>query len=204
MLGLVTLSRQPTFHVPCAYVQFLRIQGTGLGDPIVDEAVIEGPLASMVRRLDEKLASHNRVQVDLTSGSIERRRYLYPPSALAQMTRNAIMHRSYEATHAPLRVSWYDDRIEISNPGGPYGNVSAQNFGQPGYADYRNPHIAEAMRVLGLVQRFGVGIATAQAALRDNGNPALKFKVEPTMIFVTLQPMTIQLAGTPPSPTPQV
>jgi ATP-dependent DNA helicase RecG len=92
---------------------------------------------------------------------------------------------------APVRVHWYDDRIEISNPGGPYCNVTIQNFGQPGYADYRNPHVAEAMRVLGLVQRFGAGIQTAQAALRDNGSPALEFRAEATMVFVTL------MAGVP-------
>ncbi len=189
-LGIVTLARQPTFFLPGAYVQFLRIQGKSLGDPVVDEAVIDGPLSAVVRRLDDKLAAHNRVEVDFTSGLVEKRRYLYPPAALQQITRNAIMHRVYEGTNAPVRAYWYDDRIEISNPGGPYGYVTAQNFGQPGYADYRNPHIAEAMRVLGLVQRFGAGIATAQAALRDNGNPALQFRVEPTMIFVTLLPAT--------------
>lgn len=188
VLGVVALAPQPTAFLPCAYVQFLRIQGTSLADPVVDEAVIDGPLAAVMRRLDEKLASHNRVSVDFTSANIEKRHYLYPPAALTQITRNAVMHRSYEATNAPVRAYWYDDRIEITNPGGPYGNVTAQNFGQPGYADYRNPHIAEAMRVLGLVQRFGVGISLAQAALRANGNPALQFQVEPTMIFVTLLP----------------
>jgi ATP-dependent DNA helicase RecG len=188
VLGVVTLSRQPTFFLPGAYVQFLRIQGISLSDPVVDEALIDGPLPAMMRRLDEKLAAHNRVQVDFTSASIEKRRYLYPPAALQQITRNAIMHRTYEATSAPVRAYWFDDRIEISNPGGPYGNVTLENFGQPGYADYRNPHMAEAMRVLGLVQRFGVGIATAQAALRDNGSPPLQFRAEPTMTFVTLLP----------------
>lgn len=188
VLGVITLARQPTFFLPGAYVQFLRIQGTELSDPVIDEAVIDGPLPHVVRRLDEKLAAHNRVQVDFTSSDTERRHYLYPPAALQQIARNAIMHRTYEASNAPVRAYWFDDRVEISNPGGPYGNVNAQNFGQPGYADYRNPHIAEAMRVLGLVQRFGVGIATAQAALRDNGNPPLNFRVEPTMIFVRLFP----------------
>jgi ATP-dependent DNA helicase RecG len=189
VLGILTLSRKPTFFLPGAYVQFLRIQGTQLSDPIVDEAVIDGPLQQMVLRLDEKLASHNRVEVNFISQSLEKRRYLYPPAALEQIARNAVMHRAYESTNAPVRVYWYDDRIEISNPGGPYGNVTIQNFGQPGYADYRNPHIAEAMRVLGLVQRFGAGIQTAQAALRDNGSPALKFRVEATMVFVTLLPV---------------
>jgi len=188
VLGILTLSRKPTFFLPGAYVQFLRIQGTQLSDPIVDEAVIDGPLQQMVLRLDEKLASHNRVEVNFTSQSLEKRRYLYPPAALEQIARNAVMHRAYESTNAPIRVYWYDDRIEISNPGGPYGNVTIQNFGQPGYADYRNPHVAEAMRVLGLVQRFGAGIQTAQAAMRDNGSPALKFRVETAMVFVTLLP----------------
>lgn len=188
VLGILTLSRKPTFFLPGAYVQFLRIQGTQLSDPIVDEAVIDGPLQQMVLRLDEKLASHNRVEVNFTSQSLEKRRYLYPPAALEQIARNAVMHRAYESTNAPIRVYWYDDRIEISNPGGPYGNVTIQNFGQPGYADYRNPHVAEAMRVLGLVQRFGAGIQTAQAALRHNGSPALKFRVETAMVFVTLLP----------------
>jgi ATP-dependent DNA helicase RecG len=68
------------------------------------------------------------------------------------------MHRSYEGTNAPIMVYWFDDRIEIINAGGPYGRVTAENFGKPGFADYRNPNIAETMKVLGFVQRFGVGI----------------------------------------------
>lgn len=188
VLGLLTLSRTPTRWLPGAYVQFLRVQGSGLSDPIVDEAVLEGPLAAMMRRLDEKLASHNRVQIDLTSGEREVRRYLYPPAALQQLTRNAVMHRAYEATHAPVRVYWYDDRIEIVSPGGPFGDVTVENFGRPGIADYRNPHLAEAMRVLNLVQRFGVGIAVAQAALRENGNPPAAFEVDAHWVFARLFP----------------
>ncbi len=91
------------------------------------------------KTLDEKLAAHNRVQIDFTSGDAERRHYLYSPAALQQIARNAIMHRAYESTNAPVRAYWFDDRVETSNPGGPYGNVTAQNFGQLGYADYRNP-----------------------------------------------------------------
>ena len=87
------------------------------------------------------------------------------------------MHRSYDATNAPVRVTWYDDRIAITNPGGPYGIVTEANFGQPGFSDYRNPNLAEAMRVLGFVQRFGVGIATARRELAATGNPPLEFVV---------------------------
>jgi ATP-dependent DNA helicase RecG len=100
------------------------------------------------------------------------------------------MHRSYEGTNAPVRLTWFSDRIEIVNPGGPYGIVTAANFGQPGVTDYRNPHLAEAMKVLGYVQRFGVGIATARRLLADNSNPAPEFEPRDTHVLVTIRRST--------------
>lgn len=97
------------------------------------------------------------------------------------------MHRTYEATHAPVRVYWYDDRIEITNPGGPFGIVSIDNFGEPGVADYRNPNLAEAMRVLGFVQRFGFGLAIARRALAENGNPPLELNVQPSHVSAVVR-----------------
>ncbi len=186
VLGVLCLARQPTRFLPGAYVQFLRIQGTALGMPIVDEAMIDGPLPTLARRLDEKLAAHNRVAVEFAQHNVEKRHYLYPPEAVQQIVRNALMHRSLEGTHAPVRVYWFDDRIEVLNPGGPYGQVNVQNFAQAGITDYRNPHLAEAMRVFGLVQRFGVGIQLAQKALENNGSPPLQFEVTPNFVRATI------------------
>jgi len=97
------------------------------------------------------------------------------------------MHRSYENTNAPVRVYWFDDRIEIINPGGPFGAVTQENFGQPGITDYRNPNLADAMKVLGYVQRFGIGIQTAKAELKKNGNPDLEFSLEATNVLATVR-----------------
>jgi ATP-dependent DNA helicase RecG len=187
VLGILVLSSRTRDFLPGAYIQFLRISGRELSDPIADEQAIDGPLSEVLRRIDEKLAAHNRIAVDITSGPRERRSPAYPMPALQQIVRNAVMHRSYEATNAPVRVTWYDDRIEIANPGGPYGVVTEANFGQPGFADYRNPNVAEALRVLGFVQRFGVGIATARRELEANGNPPLEFVVTPTHIGAILR-----------------
>jgi ATP-dependent DNA helicase RecG len=188
VLGILVLGRSTRDVVPGAYVQFLRIAGRELADPIVDEQIIDGALVELLRRTDEKLASHNRTAIDIKSSSLEQRRSLYPMAALQQIVRNAIMHRTYEATHAPVRMTWYDDRIEIQSPGGPFGTVTQENFGQPGVADYRNPNLAEAMRVLGFVQRFGVGIATARRELEENGNPPIHFIVEPAHVAAIVRP----------------
>ncbi len=186
-LGVLVLGKVPTDWIPGAYVQFLRIAGSGLADPIVDAADIRGRVGRIVTLLDEKLSSHNRVAVDLVSGPIERRTYTYPVAALQQITRNAIMHRAYEGTNAPVRVSWFDDRVEVQNSGGVFGSVTPETFGHPGVTDYRNPNLAEAMKVLGCVQKFGAGIATANRAMLDNGNPEIVFTIEQTHVLAVLK-----------------
>ena len=103
-----------------------------------------------------------------------------------RLVRNAIMHRSYEGTNAPVRVYWYADRVEIQSPGGLYGRLTAQNFGL-GITDYRNPLIAEAMYHLGFTQRFGLGIPLAREALQNNGNPPPEFDFQLTAINVTVR-----------------
>ena len=188
ILGMLVMGQDPRFWLPSAYLQFLRIAGTTLADPIMDEAAIDGPLATVMRRVDDKLEAHNRTRVDLATDSQERRVSLYSRVALQQLVRNAIMHRTYEHTNTPVRVTWFDDRLEILSPGGPFGQVNESNFGQPGMTDYRNPSLAEAMKVLGFVQRFGVGIQTAQAALAKNGNPPLVFKVSSSFVLATVWP----------------
>ena len=188
--GILVLGKNPQDFVPAAFAQFLRIAGTDLSDPVVDDGRCSGPVAQLVRSLDDKLLAHNRTAVDFTSGPVDVRTPTYPMAALQQLVRNAVMHRTYEGTNAPIHVYWFDDRIEITSPGGPYGALTAENFGRPGIVDYRNQILAEAMRVLGLAQRYGAGIPTARRALRDNGQPEPDFRVESNWVHCTVMGRT--------------
>jgi ATP-dependent DNA helicase RecG len=136
--------------------------------------------------LDEVLIANLSTEVDITSNAVESRSPEYPIAALQQLVRNAILHRSYESTNAPVRIYWFRDRIEIHNPGSLFGQVDRQNFGT-GVTDYRNPHLAEAIKNLGYVQRFGFGIALARRALAQNGNPPPEFAIEDTYFAVTVR-----------------
>ncbi|MCY3808289.1 MAG: hypothetical protein OXG58_02440 [Gemmatimonadetes bacterium] len=178
VVGVLALGRTPQDFLPGAYIQFLRIEGAELASPIRDEARCTGDVRKQLERLILKLDAHNRTSVDITSGPREIRRHFHAPDALRQIAYNAVMHRTYEGTNAPVRVTWFDDRVEIISPGGAYGAVTAEEFGRPGLADYRNPSLAEAMRVLGIVQRFGVGIGIARDALRRNDQPDPVFEVQ--------------------------
>jgi|AATN01.1.fsa_nt_gi ATP-dependent DNA helicase RecG len=179
VLGLLVCGKSPSDWLGGAYTQFLRIAGTDLTDPVGDEEVIHGTVPDQIRRLEEKLEAHNRRRVRFAGLDRESVGEDYALDALRQLlVRNAYMHRSYEATNAPVRVYWFDDRIEIHSPGGPFGSVTVENFGQPGVTDYRNPNLAEALRALGYVQRFGAGIAIA----RKHFGARLSFQVQPGVV----------------------
>lgn len=184
--GLLVLGYAPTDFVPGAYIQFLRLDGTTLSDPIKDQKRLSGSLIDVLRNLDE-LLELNISTVTTVTGRREEQSPDYPLVALQQTIRNALMHRSYEHTNAPTRITWYRDRVEVVNPGGPFGVISPDNFGQPGLTDYRNPTIAEVMRSLGYVQRFGIGLELIRSTMRENGNPDAEFTAEPTHISVTLR-----------------
>jgi ATP-dependent DNA helicase RecG len=96
---------------------------------------------------------------------------------------NAICHRNYESS-APVRFHRFTGHIEIGNPGGLYGDVSPANF--PRQTAYRNPIIAEALKVLGYVNRFGRGVLDAQESLRASGNPDPRYTFEPAAVTVSV------------------
>ena len=187
VLGILVSGKDPAQFLPGAYIQFLRIDGLELTDPIKDQKEIVGPLPDQLKMLDETLQINISTASDITSKPIETRHPDYPIVALQQLARNAVMHRTYEGTNAPVRIHWFSDRIEILSPGGAFGQVNRENFGDPGTTDYRNPHLAEAMKNLGYVQRFGIGIEIARKELEKNGNPPPEFVVEDTFIMAIVR-----------------
>jgi len=183
--GLLLLGRDPLQYLPGAYIQFVRFEGTELSDPIQDEKALTGNLLTQLRQLDTLLPVQIRVARGPQEGLRHGEQPDYPVAAIRELALNAVVHRTYDGTNAPVRINWFRDRVEIQNPGGLYGHVTPENYRR--VTDYRNPILAEAMKVLGYVERFGVGIARAEAALRDNGNPPPEFVFEATHVLVTVR-----------------
>ncbi len=193
--AIIVLGKEPSWWIPGDYIQFRKVDGTKITDFTLNSKEISGPLPDLVNQLDDVLDANISTALDAVSGPTDKRQADYPIVALRQLAYNAILHRTYEGTNAPTRVTWYSDRVEINSPGGPYGRLNEANFGQPGVTDYRNLILAEAMRVFGIIQRFGMGIGLARDALRNNGNPPLEFEVRPETIIATIRPSLRKLNG---------
>lgn len=185
--GLLVIGIEPRRWIPGAYVQFRRVNGRDNADDTIDQEEIGGTVLDQVRRTEEILDINIRAPLVIT-GDRHQSRPTYPLEALKQVIRNAVLHRTYDASNTPIRVTWYDDRLEVQSPGGPYGSVTIDNFGNPGVTDYRNPTLASAMKNLGLVERFGVGMGIIRRRLKENGNPEPEFRPDDHFVLVTVRP----------------
>jgi len=182
--GVLLFGLDSRYFLPGAYVQFLRVSGTSLAGSIENEREISGDLRSVLRELDLTLDAQIS-QTPVSDGLLRDRLVeAYPRIALRELVMNGILHRDYAST-APLRISWFDDRIEIQSPGGLFGDVSRENF--PNQTGYRNPIIAEALKAWGYVNRYGRGVIRAQEALRKNGNPEPEFDFEFGYVLATIR-----------------
>ena len=184
MTAILLMGIDPRQWFPGAYIQFIRFEGKELTDPVRDQKEIVGTLPNQIRRIEEILNSHNSVALSL-SDTTHIQSSDYPDITLNQLIRNALMHRDYKS-HNPVKVYWFSDRIEIQSPGGPYGALNKDNFGEEGLTDYRNPNIAIGLKNLHFVEQFGIGLPKARKALKVNGHPDLKLEAADSFILAVI------------------
>lgn len=185
--GMLLIGQNTRFYLAGAYLQYLELPGTELTDLPEDQAEIAGDLLSVLRELETRIKALNRRRLRPVSALREQVLPDYPEGALRELAVNAVVHRNYES-HTPIHFYVFTDRIEIQSPGGLYGEVTETNYLT--HNSYRNPVIAEAMKALGYVNRFGYGIQRAQSLLSKNGNPPAEFIFGLQSVLVTIRRRT--------------
>ena len=181
--GILLFAKDPLRWIPGSYVHFVRWAGNTMASDPVTERRFSGDLLTVLREIEAFVSLPTQSHPVAESAFRERAETDYPPAAVRELLLNAVMHRSYES-NGPVRLNWFDDRIEIQNPGGLYGMASPENF--PRQTDYRNPVVASAMATLGYVNMFGRGVIRAQEALVRNGNPEAQFTFDPSHVLATI------------------
>jgi ATP-dependent DNA helicase RecG len=179
--GILLFGKNPRYFLPGAYTQYLKLPGTDLTDIPEDQAEISGDLQSILRELELRIKALIQTNLRVTGGLQEKIFPDYPEWALRELLMNAVMHRNYES-NTPIRFYVFNNHIEIMSPGGLYGEATRENF--PTRNSYRNPIIAEAMKTLGFVNRFGYGVQRAQTLLKANGNPLAQFEFDEHSVLV--------------------
>lgn len=176
-LGALLFAKHPERFIPSAYIQYVKFAGDDNASDILQESVFRGPLVKVVQDLDVFVKTGPAASRPvLVTALREEMVAQYPSWALRELVLNAIIHRDYFFGNAPIKFYEYaNSRIEISNPGGLFGRVNPKNF--PFANDYRNPLLAEAMKVLGFVNKYNRGVSKVNKELKSNGNPHAQFDV---------------------------
>jgi ATP-dependent DNA helicase RecG len=188
--GILIFGLNPEFYLPGDYIQYVKFAGEDMITNVEFEKKISGALITELRIIDDFIKGNILKERPVKNGSFQENTIRnYPYWALRELVMNAIMHRNYES-NAPIYIYEFSDRIEIVNPGGLFGEATPQNF--PNASDYRNVVVAEAMKILGYVNRFNYGVKRANDELTRNGNGQANFDLSLITKFKVTIPINSQ------------
>ena len=112
-----------------------------------------------------------------------------PEKAFREAIANALIHRTWDVS-AHIRVAMYDDRIEITSPGGLLEQLSVEDYLYKEVSMLRNPVIGNVFFRLHLIEQFGTGVQRIIASYTHCKRQPV-FDISENFIKITL-PVVIQ------------
>ena len=168
-IGAVLLfGKKRDFHFPDAWIQCGRFKGKDKAY-IFDHTEIYEDLPGSVESVMLFLKKHAFRGADFSE--IRRKDvWSIPLTILREALVNAIVHADYSQRGAPVRVSFFDDRIEIENPGILLPGMTIEDVKQ-GVSRIRNRVIARVFRELDLIEQWGSGFRRILKDAEELGLP---------------------------------
>lgn len=154
--GLLLFGKQPQLSFPNAVIRATY----KIGQNEIDLPVIDGPLVQQSEKLylwyKDKLKSH----ID-RSEPTRKKVYDVPTEVISELVKNAIVHRDYSLSGAPIYFEINDDNIIIKSPGKPVEPITLaqiQTFNASSVT--RNPLVMFAFEKMNLAEQRGLGFGT--------------------------------------------
>ncbi len=153
---------------------------------IVDDKVMNGTLYQQYQKSMIWLKSKLDVRYDIEGEGGKPRKELWeiPETAFKETIINSLAHRDYYDKGARITIEVFDDRVEISNPGGLVSAVPRSEFGKRSAS--RNPLIFGLFERMRLVEQIGSGITRIRDVMNDEGLTPPEFNID-GMFTVTLR-----------------
>ena len=142
-------------YFPDAWVQCGRFRGTDKTE-IFDQQDIHACLPDAVDAIELFLKKHAFKSARF--GAMRREDvWSIPLTILREAIVNALVHSDYAQRGTPIRVAFFDDRIDIESPGLLLPGMTVEDM-KSGVSRIRNPVIARVFRELHLIEQWGSGI----------------------------------------------
>lgn len=155
---------------PNCRIRFIRYDGTsaGVGTQmnIIKDSNIEYPILKIVEEAKKFIAAQLRefTLLDSETGNFKTVDE-YPPFAWTEGIVNAVAHREYAMTGKYIKVTMYDDRLEIESPGNLPNIVTVDNIRTTNFS--RNPRMARVLADFGVVKELNEGVKRIYSDMAD-------------------------------------
>jgi ATP-dependent DNA helicase RecG len=113
-----------------------------------------------------------------------------PEIVFKEVLINALAHRDYYDKGACTMIELFDDRVEVSNPGGLVNGIPRDQFGKRSLS--RNPLIFGLFARINMVEQIGSGIARIRDAMKEAGLLPPTFNVEGIFTVTLLRPVDFE------------
>ncbi len=183
LMGLLLFGVYPQAYYPQLSIIATAVPGKEIGqldsngNRFSDTKRIEGTLPEMLEGALSFVRTNMRTATKIIPQTGERVDVpQYPVTAVREAVLNALVHRDYSihTDDMPIQLVMYEDRLEITNPGGLYGRLTLDQLGFV-QSDTRNPSIVTAMETLGKTENRYSGIPTIRYAMKRLSLPAPVF-----------------------------
>lgn len=168
--GALLFAQDPSVMMPQARVRVLRYDGvkmeTGEHLNITKERFFCGPLPKVIQGAYELISSMLREFQFLGPDGKFQTVPEYPEFAWFEGLVNAVTHRDYSFRGDYIRVSMFDDRLEIVSPGALPNIVTLDNMRTTRYS--RNPRIARTLVEFGWVRELNEGVKRIYTEMQDS------------------------------------
>ena len=123
-------------------------------------------------------------QYEVIQGADRKKMEKIPEAAFREAIANALIHRVWDVD-SHIRVSMFDDRVEVVSPGGLPSGITAEEYLSGKLSVLRNRNLANVFYRLGFVEIFGTGI-TRIKQLYAEGLMKPDFEVSENAIKIVL------------------
>ncbi|HBP37791.1 MAG TPA: AAA family ATPase [Clostridiales bacterium] len=107
-----------------------------------------------------------------------------PDAAFREAVANAIVHRDYRMGGS-IQIAMFDDRIDITSPGGLPNGITKENYLNDLISMPRNQILANVFYRLGIIELFGTGVLRIKDAYAGSEEKPI-FKIDESRICITL------------------
>ena len=140
---------------------------------------------SVLSQYSQALDMYRRYyQYELVDGALRTVRELIPEEAFREAIANALVHRQWDIA-AHIRVSMFDNKIEVVSPGGLPQGLSEREYLEGQTSILRNPILGNVFFRLGIIERFGTGVLRIRESYRGSAAQPV-FTISENTITITL------------------